>query len=146
MKKTRAFTLMEIMVVIVIIGLLSGLGVANYIKSQEQAYKKNVYSQLRMIHQAQEWYRVKNHGYYPFPMGAGPITSVAAINDALDIYLIPASDLSYQCFILGAAGLTYRCTATRSVVEGVSDYVFQVDQNPLSDTNPSCTAGAKPCP
>lgn len=145
MKNWKAFTLMEIMVVIIIIGLLTGLSVANYQKSQEQAYKKNVFAQLRMIHRGQEWYKVKNKAYYP-QSGDDSVTSVADINAALDIYLIPLATWSYICFDT-INDETFICEAgTPSLVASAADYILRIDQSPLSDTNPTCIPRNKPCP
>lgn len=148
MKNRVAFTLMEIMVVIIIIGLLAGLSVANYYKSSEQALKKNAFAQLRMIHRGQEWYKVKNKVYYP-QYGDGNVTSVADINAALDIYVILSSNMICGCFDTGN-NATFQCRISRygkDISPSIpSYYSFFVNEAPLSDTNPWCVAGMKPCP
>lgn len=60
----RAFTLIEIMVVVLIIGLLAGLVGINVVRYFERAREKTVKTQLSMIEQALELYKMEQ-GRYP---------------------------------------------------------------------------------
>ncbi len=60
----RAFTLIEIMVVVLIIGLLAGLVGINVMRYFERAKERTARAQLSMIQQALELYRLEN-GKYP---------------------------------------------------------------------------------
>ncbi len=60
----RAFTLIEIMVVVLIIGLLAGLVGINVMRYFDKAKIKTVQAQLSMIEQALELYKLEN-GRYP---------------------------------------------------------------------------------
>lgn len=52
----KAFTLVEIMVVVAIIGLLAGLAIPNFIKSRETAFKNICLNNLRQLDAAkQQW-------------------------------------------------------------------------------------------
>lgn len=59
-----AFTLIEIMVVVLIIGLLAGLVGINVVRYFERAREKTVKTQLSMIEQALELYKMEQ-GRYP---------------------------------------------------------------------------------
>lgn len=59
----RAFTLTELMVVVVIIGILASLGVAGVRKKMQQAKRVEVVSGLQEIAKAQDRYRAE-HGMY----------------------------------------------------------------------------------
>ena len=64
MKKRRGFTLIEIMVVVVIIGLLSALVGPRLIGQSEEAKKKTTFTQIAQLDQVLGLYHLDN-GFYP---------------------------------------------------------------------------------
>lgn len=60
----QSFTLIEIMVVVLIIGLLAGLVGINVIRYFDRARERTARAQLTMIEQALELYKIEN-GRYP---------------------------------------------------------------------------------
>lgn len=63
MKQQRGFTLIEVMVVVVILGILAAVIVPNVIGKDEQARKTTVKASLSNIANALEMYRLDNHRY-----------------------------------------------------------------------------------
>jgi general secretion pathway protein G len=61
---SQSFTLIEIMVVVLIIGLLAGLVGINVIRYFDRARERTARAQLTMIEQALELYKIEN-GRYP---------------------------------------------------------------------------------
>lgn len=57
----RAFTLVEIMIVVLIIGVLLGIAVPNFSRAREQARAKACIQQLKLIDSAKEQYALE-HG------------------------------------------------------------------------------------
>jgi prepilin-type N-terminal cleavage/methylation domain-containing protein len=53
-KKTQGFTLVEIMIVVLIIGILMAIAVPNFIKARSSSRQKTVISNLRQIDGAKE--------------------------------------------------------------------------------------------
>lgn len=62
--RQRGFTLLEIMVVIVILGILASLVVPNLMGNKEKADKQKVISDLVALESALDMYRLDNN-YYP---------------------------------------------------------------------------------
>ncbi len=63
-KRNEGFTLIEIMVVIIILGLLAGLVIPKLIGRTEEAKKTEVKLQIRNLEQALKLYKLDN-GFYP---------------------------------------------------------------------------------
>lgn len=67
--KSKAFTLIEILIVVVILGILAAIVVPQFTKASEDAQVGNVQTQLQTIRSQIELYRVKNNGAYPDFLG-----------------------------------------------------------------------------
>src|SRR5262245_21142464 len=63
--KPKAFTLIEILIVVVILGILAAIVIPQFTKASEDAQVGNVETQLQNIRSQIELYRVKNNGQYP---------------------------------------------------------------------------------
>ena len=59
-KKESSFTLLEILIVIIIIGILAALGYINYARVQENNLDKEAQSDLRVILTAESLYRMQS--------------------------------------------------------------------------------------
>jgi len=64
MKKQSGFTMLELMVVVVILGILATLVIPNVFGNREQAEQQKVISDLTALENAMEMYRLDN-GMYP---------------------------------------------------------------------------------
>lgn len=52
--KTKAFTLVEIMIVVAIIGLLAAIAIPNFVRAREQAQLNSILNNLRIIEGAKD--------------------------------------------------------------------------------------------
>lgn len=66
MRRQNAFTLIELLIVVAIIGILAAIAVPNFLNAQMRAKIARVQSELRSVGDACEMYRT-DHGQYPFP-------------------------------------------------------------------------------
>lgn len=64
MKNKRGFTLIEIMVVVIILGLLAGLVLPKFMGSEEEAKIKTTGVQIRSLENALDGFKLHN-GFYP---------------------------------------------------------------------------------
>lgn len=64
MKKGAGFTLLEVMVVIVILGLLASFVVPNLMGNQEEAARQKVVVDIQQLENALDMYRLRN-SFYP---------------------------------------------------------------------------------
>lgn len=80
-EREEGFTLVELMVVIVIIGLLATVVIVNVLPSQDRAMREKAKADIALIEQAIEMYRLDNFTYPPAEAGLSalqtPPTSAA---------------------------------------------------------------------
>ena len=136
-KNRKAFTLLEIMVVIIIIGAIAGFAIPNYTKTIERAHLRDAIMQLEAIHAANNLYRSRTGSYWPVPVAD---FDLASINDNLGVNII-GNGMDYFCRGAGD-GSAFLCWADRQL-DAPKNFHVQVTNLTLDETNPLCTAN---CP
>jgi prepilin-type N-terminal cleavage/methylation domain-containing protein len=64
MRNERGFTLIELMIVVVIIGILAAIAIPNFIRMQDRAKEASVKANMHTVQLAVEDYAVMNDGNY----------------------------------------------------------------------------------
>ncbi|RJP21093.1 MAG: prepilin-type N-terminal cleavage/methylation domain-containing protein [Candidatus Omnitrophota bacterium] len=80
--KTKAFTLIELLIVVAIIGILAAIAVPNFLNAQTRAKIARCKSDLKALSTAQEMYQLDNNRYtYPFRLHplTSPINYIAGV-------------------------------------------------------------------
>ena len=67
---SKAFTLVEILIVVVILGILAAIVIPQFTNASQDAQRGNVQTQVQSIRNQIELYRVKNNGVSPTLGGA----------------------------------------------------------------------------
>ncbi len=126
MKKKKAFTIIEILVSLVVIGILSTLAVTQYGSYRERILDREAAASLKLMQQAQRVYQLENIAYYP--IGSASQSNIASINNNLKLFL-NEQYWDYITYSGGASGAG-TSTATRS---------GRTWALPINDVNASCT-------
>ena len=132
----KGFTLMEIVVVLMIIGIIAGFYFPNFTVPTERAWAANAQNNLLAIYAAQQNYK-SNNGSYATP------ATLSAINSALSLSIQDDGTYSYTC----SSGVT--CTATRSTVSTTNIVLTLASPINLSGSgsaNPQCNTLNHYCP
>ena len=71
MRNSKGFTLIELMIVVVIIGILAAIAIPNFIAMQNRAKEGSTKSNMHTVQLAAEDYGVQNDGVYSATMTVG---------------------------------------------------------------------------
>jgi len=128
-KSQNAFTIIELLIVVILLGIIAVFGIPNYDKSRAAIAEKDGAKNLGVIATAMEVYRVRNEGY---PTVGLP--NVAAINRDLNLGVIE-QNIVYSC---ASVLFAYTCTANPD------DYAWSLTISQTDAGIPVCVGG--PCP
>lgn len=65
----RGFTLIELMIVVVVIGILAAIAIPNYIALQNRAHESSVKANMHTVQVSLEDFSIQNEGFYPANAG-----------------------------------------------------------------------------
>jgi prepilin-type N-terminal cleavage/methylation domain-containing protein len=133
MLKIKAYTLVEIMVVLVIIGVLAALAWPNYMAIKEKTLNREAKASLALIRAAEKIYRMEQGFYFPRPAGTSSV--ISDINNYLKLSLPQSATVNWSISV--NSNPTEVATATRTSSDG---RVWQL--NIPGDTDPVCTGGS----
>lgn len=103
-QKNRAFTLMELIIVTVIIGIIAAFAIPNYKKALARQQVKRLLVTTNLIAGAQEIYKTRNGRYW---CDSSPACSnLGNINSAMGINIIAETGVVYTTNALGGSETT----------------------------------------
>ena len=136
-QRRAGFTLFEVIIVLVIIGILASLGTVNYGPYKERTLDREAQANLKLILAAERIYRLETGLFY-----ASVITQTAAItniNNDLRLLLSSAANRSWD-YITTATGATACCAKATRITDSRTWRMRNTEDNPRND------AGNNNCP
>jgi general secretion pathway protein G len=130
----KAFTLVELMIVIVVIGILAGFGAANFSKSLGKAKARDAINNLTIIHAANMMYKARNGNNCTTDSVCATIAGINSMNGANSLNII-AGSTTYTC---ANSGTTCTATGTNFTITANLDGAI------VQGTNPGCTGSHCP--
>jgi len=122
-RSKKGFTLIELMIVVVIIGILSALAIPRFFRAATKSKQSEAREVLKQIYTMQRAYFIEHETYTL--NGVTASAAVPAAFGSIAIELMPSSRYSYAM----VAGLnTFSCTATANLDDDAPIDTWTIDQ------------------
>jgi prepilin-type N-terminal cleavage/methylation domain-containing protein len=122
-RSNKGFTLIELMIVVVIIGILAALAIPRFMRSTTKAKQSEAKQLLKQVYTMQQAYRQEFDSYC-----LNGVTASSAAQNAfaqIGVEVMPAARYSY---VIVAAQNTFTCTATANLDDDATNDVWTIDQ------------------
>lgn len=120
MSSQRAFTLIELLIVVAIIGILAAIAVPNFLNAQTRAKVSRTWSDLQTLVKTLEMYYLDNNSYVPDYDGIGASSAGSEINT----YKALTTPIAYLGAIPLDVWIPHRWEAS-SILRGKNERYFE---------------------
>lgn len=114
MPKSRGFTLAELLIVVVVIGILATIALPIYTKAMERAKDQEAITNLKLIKAGELIFYSEHNAFFgPQPADIGSNANEIALNTNLKLRLPTALPLVWEYAVSAVSGSTFSATASR---------------------------------
>jgi prepilin-type N-terminal cleavage/methylation domain-containing protein len=110
-KSQKGFTLIELMIVVVIIGILAALAIPRFMRATTKAKQSEAKQILKQIYTMQQTYKQANDTYWIHAVAA---TNANGLTEFAPLGVEVGSSARYS-YLIAAAATTFTCTATANL-------------------------------
>jgi prepilin-type N-terminal cleavage/methylation domain-containing protein len=137
--RPKAFTLIELIVVVVIVGVIAAFAVPNYRKTIDKTFERDAINQMYTLHAAEQRHFERTGSYYPT---GSANAGLSAINTNLGLSILNTSTVDlWHCNDVSGV---YNCYARRRPGTGNNEFWIFMTPAPIAADNPCCSFGTCP--
>lgn len=122
-KLNKGFTLIELMIVVVIIGILATLAIPRFMRSTTKAKQSEAKQLLKQVYTMQQAYRQEFDSYCLNGVSASAGAPATFARIGVDV----ATTARYT-YVMAAAVNTFTCTATANLDDDATNDVWTINQ------------------
>lgn len=131
-KSSKGFTLIELMIVVVIIGILAALAIPRFMRSTTKAKQSEARQLLKQVYTMQRAYRQENDNYACNGAVASATAPAAFAVLGVDI----GSTARFTYTMTSATQNAFTCTATANLDDDATVDTWTINQNGVFTHNP----------
>ena len=124
LRNKKGFTLIELMIVVVIIGILAALAIPRFMRSTTKSKQSEAKQLLKQIYTMQHAYRQEFNAYC-----LNGVTASAAAQTAFARLGVDIGATARYSYVMAAAANTFTCTATANLDDDGTVDTWTIDQN-----------------
>lgn len=122
-RNSKGFTLIELMIVVVIIGILAALAIPRFMRSTTKSKQSEAKQLLKQIYTMQRAYRQEFNAYC-----LGGVTASAAAPATFGLIGVDIQASARYSYLMAATVNTFSCTATANLDDDLVNDVWTINQ------------------
>lgn len=123
----KGFTLIELMIVVVIIGILAALAIPRFMQATTKSKQSEAKQLLKQIYTMQHSYRMESAAGY----GDNGVSIAAGVGGLFPDIGVEIQNTARYTYDIVAGPTTFTATATANLDDDATDDVWTIDQNGL---------------